>query len=285
MTDHQEEMLALHAMRTLTPEEVRLLESEARYDPRMRETLEEFEETAAEIARLLPDDAPPEDVRSQILAEVKARARANVVPFSAPFRLLRNPIVAWAAAAAIAIAAFGLWKQNHQLDQRAAELAQSEASSKASADKARAEEQDLVKKLTDADTKISDLSKQLQDVTQKLGVKNMELAVLRATSTNSRYAEGSAAVVWNQERQEGILKIENMPGVQGAKDYQLWVVCKQCKHPVSAGVIKVEPDGTTSITFKPKEHIAEALKFAISVEEKGGVPVKSETGPIILASR
>jgi anti-sigma-K factor RskA len=285
MTDHQEEMLALHAMRTLTPEEVRLLESESRYDPRMRETLEEFEETAAEIARLLPEDAPPENSRSQILAQVKARARGNVVPFSAPFRLFRSPIVAWAAAAVIAFGAFGLWKQNHQLDQRAASLAQSEATAKASADKARAEEQDLVKKLADADTRISDLSHQVQDLNSKLGVKNMELAVLRATSANSRYAEGTAAVVWNQEKQEGILKIENMPGVQASKDYQLWVVCKQCKHPVSAGVVKVDADGTTSITFKPTEHIAEALKFAISVEEKGGVPVKSETGPIILASR
>jgi anti-sigma-K factor RskA len=285
MTDHQEEMLALHAMRALTPEEVRLLESESRYDPRMRDALEEFEDTAAEIARLLPEEAPPDELRSQILARVKAHARGNVVPFTAPFRLLRSPIVAWAAAAVIAIGAFGLWKQNHQLDQRASSLAESEAAAKAIAGKARAEEQELMKKLADAGTKISDLSKQLQDVTAKLGVKNMELAVLRATSANSRYAEGSAAVVWNQEKQEGILKVENMPGLQASKDYQLWVVCKQCKHPVSAGVVKVEADGTTSITFKPTEHIAEALKFAISVEEKGGVPVKSETGPIILASR
>jgi anti-sigma-K factor RskA len=285
MTDHQEEMLALHAMRTLTPEEVRLLESESRYDPRMRETLEEFEETAAEIALLLPEDAPPEEMRSQILAQVKARARGNVVPFSAPLRLLRSPIVAWAAAAVIAFGAFGLWKQNHQLDQRASALAQSEAAAKDYAGKARMEGASLLRKLIDASTKISDLNKQVEDLNSKLGVKNMELAVLRATSTNSRYAEGSAAVVWDQDKQEGILKIENMPGVQASKDYQLWVVCKQCKHPVSAGVVKVEADGTTSITFKPTEHIAEALKFAISVEEKGGVPVKSDTGPIILASR
>jgi anti-sigma-K factor RskA len=113
----------------------------------------------------------------------------------------------------------------------------------------------------------------------------MELAVLRATSPNSRYTEGSAAVVWNQDKQEGILKIENMPGVQATKDYQLWVICKQCNHPVNAGVVKVEADGTTSITFKPTEHIAQALKFAISVEEKGGVAKKSPDGPIILASR
>jgi anti-sigma-K factor RskA len=53
---------------------------------------------------------------------------------------------------------------------------------------------------------------------------------------------------------------------------------------VNAGVVKVSADGTTSITFKPSEHIAQALKFAISLETQGGVADKPE-GPVIFASR
>jgi anti-sigma-K factor RskA len=286
MTDHQEEMLALHALRTLTPEEVRLLESESRYDPRMREALEEFEETAAEIAWLLPEEAPPAEMRAQLLTEVKARARANVVPLAITFRLLRSPIIAWAAAAAIAVAAVSLWTRNHSLAQRASALAQKDAETQGQIAMARDARQNLEKQLADANTRLSDVSAELKRVNEQFAVKKMELAMLRVSANaNIRYAAGSAAVVWNQEKQEGILKLEDMPAVQPNKDYQLWVICKQCKHPVNAGVVKVSADGTTTVTFKPVKHIAEPLKFAISVEAQGGVPEKSSEGPIIFASR
>jgi anti-sigma-K factor RskA len=282
MTDHQEEMLALHALRTLTPEEVRLLESESRYDPRMRETLEEFEEMVGEIGRLLPEDAPSEDLRAQLLARLKVHARGNVTPFTAPLRMLRTPIVAWAAAAAIAIGAFGLWTRNRQLDHRATALAQSEAAAKNEAASATATKQAIEKKLADAGQKQAELAAQLDQAIEKQAVKNMEVAMLR--SSLKRYEEGSAMVVWNQEKQEGLLKLENLPEVQPGKDYQLWIICKQCQHPVSAGVVKVAADGTTAIVFKPSHHIAEVMKFAISVEAQGGVTGKPE-GPVIFASR
>src|SRR4051812_39356663 len=106
MTGHQEEMCALHALRMLSPEEVRLLESESRYDARLRETLEEFEETAAEIARLLPEEAPPEELRSQLMARLKDRTRANAKPLISPVRLIRSPLLAWAAAIALSVVAY-----------------------------------------------------------------------------------------------------------------------------------------------------------------------------------
>src|SRR4051812_47313522 len=128
MTGHQEEMCALHALRMLSPEEVRLLESESRYDARLRERLEEFEETAAEIARLLPEEAPPEELRVQLLARVKERARGNAMPLITPFRLIRSPIVAWAAAIALSVAAYSMWKRSHALDGEIVALKQSESS-------------------------------------------------------------------------------------------------------------------------------------------------------------
>jgi anti-sigma-K factor RskA len=282
MTDHQEEMLALHALRTLTPEEVRLLESESRYDARMRETLGEFEETVGEMGRLLPNETPPEEMRAQVLARVKAHARGNMTPFTVPFRLLRSPVLAWAAAAAIAVGAFGLWKRNHQLEQRADALAQAETAALKNAESVRAAQQALEQKVAELSGTITDLTAERDRLQKSFAVSSMQVATLR--SSLKRYEEGTAMVVWNQAKQEGLLKLENMPEVQANKDYQLWVICKECQHPVSAGVVKLKPDGTTVITFKPSHHIAQAMKFAISVEAQGGANEKPE-GPVIFASR
>lgn len=283
MTDRQEEMIALHALSTLTPEEVRLLESEARYDARLREALAEFQDSAAEIARLLPEEAPPEEARAELLAALKIHARGQGGGFASPFRLLRSPLVAWAAAAAVAVVAAGLWASRRQLDQRVLALTQSETAAQGEVAEARAAKAGLEKQVADANAKASGLEVELDRVKQSFKLASMEVACLR--SGLKRYEEGLATVVWDQEKQEGLLKLEHMPSAQANKDYQLWVICKECQHPVSAGVVKVGADGVTTLTFKPSHRIAKALKFAISVEDQGGVPEKSADGPIILASR
>ena len=283
MTDRQEELVAMHALRTLSPEEVRLIESEARYDAKMRETLQEFEEAAGEIARLLTPVAPPDDLRAKILAEVKVRARGKGSAVQSSFRLLRSPIIAWAAAAAIALSAAGLWTRNRQLDQRVVALTQSETAAQGEVAKMLAAKSDVERELAAAGTKNADLAAELKKLEEDYALSRMEVAMMRSSS--KKYEETTSLVVWNQEKQEGLLKLENMPSVQNAKDYQLWVICKKCQHPVNAGVVKVAPDGVTTITFKPAHHIEQALKFAISVEAEGGVEEKSPDGPIILASR
>lgn len=282
MTERQEEQLALHALRTLSAEELRLLESEWRYDPRMRDTLDEFEDSAAEIARLLPEESPPDELRAQLLVKLKAHSR-KAVPFSAPLRLLRSPVVAWAAAATVVVASLGLWTRNRQLDQRMHALAQSEITAKGEAAQARDAQLDLEKQLAAANAQAAGLTAELDRVRQGFAVSAMQVAMLR--SSLKRYEEGVALVVWNQEKQEGLLKIEHMPPAQAGKDYQLWVICKQQRAPVNAGILKVDDQGVATVTFKPGKRIAEVAKFAISVESAGGVAEKSEDGPIILAGR
>lgn len=281
MTERKEEQLALHALSTLSAEEVRLLESEWRYDTPMRDEFAELEDAAASMALLLPAEAPPEDLRSQVLAEARRRKRSSVVPFAAPLRLLRVPLVAWAAAAAVALGAFGLWTRNHQLDQRVLALTQSEAAAQGEVAKARGIQQNLEKQLADATTKAAGLAAELDHVKQGFALSRMEVAMLR--SSIKRYEEGVALVVWDQEKQEGLLKLEHMPPVQTGKDYQLWVLCKQQRLPVNAGVIKVNAQGVAIVTFKPAKRIAELSKFAMSLEKEGGVP--EVEGPVILASQ
>jgi anti-sigma-K factor RskA len=80
-----------------------------------------------------------------------------------------------------------------------------------------------------------------------------------------------AVSLWNQERQDGLLVVENLPVLEAGKDYQLWVLDPSIVTPVSAGIFKVDAKGKVRITFKPNQAIANAAKFAVSLEKEGGV--------------
>lgn len=125
-----------------------------------------------------------------------------------------------------------------------------------------------------------DLKAELARLTQANDAAKMQIATLQ--STVKEYKQGVAVVVWNSEKQEGILKLEKMPPLDSNKDYQLWVVDPSKKNPVDAGIVTIDPDGFAKVTFKPTLNIDQADKFALSVEKKGGVPVRE--GPIVLLS-
>lgn len=108
----------------------------------------------------------------------------------------------------------------------------------------------------------------------------MQIATLQATIDD--YKQGVAVVVWNAEKQQGVLKLEKMPRIPANKDFQLWVLDPAQKSPVSSGTVRVDENGFAKVDFKPSMGITQADKFAISVEKKGGVAAPE--GPIVLLS-
>jgi cell division protein FtsB len=281
MTDRQQEQIALHALDALTPEEVRLLEGEWRYDARMREEHAELAEAAAEIVHLLPPETPPAEVREQLLATLKRQRRAKVTPMTVASRVVRNPWIAWAAAAAIAVSAAGLWTANRELNNRVTTLVKSETAAQGEVADARKARDELKTQIADADTRYTKLSSEAEQLRKGIAVASMEVSMLRASV--KRYEEGEVLVVWDQSKQEGIIKLAHMPTAQPGKDYQLWVFCKQQRTPVNAGVVRVDEKGEASVIFHPVKHIAEVAKFAVSLEKEGGAP--EVEGPVILASK
>jgi len=284
MNERHEEKLALHALRMMDPHEARIVETELRNDPKMREVLAELESTAADLALLLPPETPPLDLRAAIFAEVKQRRRSVSAPIIAPFRALANPRVAWAAAAVLAIGIVGLWTHNSALNERVSVLVESETAAQETVHKAEAEKGDLEKKLAAAGQASTALTAELNQLKQTNALARMELATMR--SSLNRYEDGVAVIVWDSEKQEGKLKLEKMPPVQANKDYQLWVVDKsKPQEPISAGVVKVNQDGSATMTFHPVEPISAAAGFAVSLEQEGGVPHKTDEGPVIMSGR
>jgi anti-sigma-K factor RskA len=278
MTDHQEEQAALHALHLLTAEEARILDSEMKSDARLRQTFEDCQEVAGDLGLLVPPDEAPPECRAEILAALRRQRKANTIPFMAPFRLLASPWVAWAAAAAIAYAAFGLYDAKRRLSDQVAALTKNDAGSQQQAEQARTAQAEAEKKLATERAQKTQTAAELAKLQQVNALARMEVAGLK--STIKRYEEGVVVIVWDNEKQEGKVRLEKMPPVQINKDYQLWVLDKGKSSPVSAGVIRLDDRGAATLTFKPIEPV-KAARFAISVEKEGGVPKKSDDGPII----
>jgi len=106
----------------------------------------------------------------------------------------------------------------------------------------------------------------------------MKIATL--TAQDDAYAKAAVIVVWDAEKQRGVVKLTNVPRAAAGKDYQLWVIDPKYPQPVSAGVLPASDDGLARLAFAPEHSIRSADKFAISIERAGGVSAPG--GPIIL---
>ena len=149
----------------------------------------------------------------------------------------------WAVAAGFAITAFAFWSERTELAKEVAAL--------------RAEALALRTRQALAKVKVATLAAQ-----------------------NEAYAKGVAVVVWDAEKQQGIVKLANLPGLAAGQDYQLWIIDPKYPPPVSAGVVPVGADGFAHVAFTPEHLIRSPEKFAISIERAGGTTTPG--GPIIL---
>lgn len=251
-------------------------------DPSLRDLVHELQKAAAAITLDSPQQEAPADVRRAVLTSIQTMPQTrNTAPAR---RTGAFGIIGWAAAAALAvISAYSLNTANQQRATLAATQAKTQQLEEAAA-AALAASQAKVRQLEEAATASRALEQSLKLELARL-TKSHEMAkvqIANLKSTVAEYQQGVAVVVWNSEKQEGILKLEKMPPVAIDKDYQLWVVDPSKKTPVNAGIVKVDAKGFAKVEFKPTVDVQQADKFALSVEKKGGVA--ENEGPIILLS-
>jgi anti-sigma-K factor RskA len=94
-------------------------------------------------------------------------------------------------------------------------------------------------------------------------------------------AKAFANVSWDASHQNGCLRVNGLPTPASGKDYQLWVINKDSKQPINAGVFRVDEHGVAQIYFKPEAKATHAAVFAVSLERAGGSPTNQ--GPLVLA--
>ena len=215
-------------------------EAELQADAELRAFTDDLRESTAALAHAAPPVLLPPALRERVLAAVRGEAKA-----APPARAKSSGLgfLPWAAAAGFAITAFAFWTERAELAKEVAVL--------------RAEALALRTRDSLAKVKIATLAAQ-----------------------NEAYAKGVAVVVWDAEKQQGIVKLANIPSIAAGKDYQLWIIDPKYPQPVSAGIVPVGADGIARVAFTPEHLIRSAEKFAISIERAGGAPAPG--GPIIL---
>ena len=236
----KQDLAAEYVLGALDAGAARAFEAELQADAELRAFTDELRETTAALAHAAPPVLLPPALRERVLAGVRGEAKTAPAPVAKYSGLGFLP---WAVAAGFALTATALWSERTGLAKEVAAL--------------RAEA--LALRTRDAFSK-------------------MKIATLAAQ--NEAYAKGVAVVVWDAEKQQGIVKLANIPTIAAGKDYQLWIIDPKYPQPVSAGVVPVGADGIARVTFTPEHLIRSAEKFAISIERAGGAP--SPGGPIVL---
>jgi anti-sigma-K factor RskA len=294
MTDFLQDQAALYALGLLDPEEARAFEQLIPSDPALANLVRDLQDTLATTTRALPAATPPPALRAQLLDQI--RLRKNQAP-SHPKPLRSTSSTAWSRlgwglAAAFAVTAAWLFTERSRLDESLSVLASNEAAARLDANNflARANIQQSRADIAEASTSrtrqeadslkssLSQLTTDLQSLQQRNALAQMQIATLQSTVTE--FQQGVAVVVWDSEKEQGILKLEKMPPIAADKDYQLWVVDPTKPKTVDAGIVRVDANGFARVEFKPVVDISEAAKFAVSIERKGGVP--ENEGPVIL---
>jgi anti-sigma-K factor RskA len=250
--ENRQDLAAEYALDALDPEAARAFEAMLANDPELKALADSLREAAAALAHDAPTHLPPPELREVILSRVRAEAQAStpapaVIPApTAPVQSSGSGhLLPWTLAACFAITTAALWLERGALRQDRDALIQ--------------ERKELLARDTLAKVKIATLSAQV-----------------------AAYAKASAVIVWDPEKQHGVLKLANVPQPGSGKDYQLWVIDPKYPQPVSGGVVSVGADGVAHVSFEPEKPVGKSETFAISLEPAGGMP--QPTGPIVLLS-
>lgn len=106
-----------------------------------------------------------------------------------------------------------------------------------------------------------------------------------AQPEDPNYVQVTGDVVWNDERQEGYLRLAGMPvNDPNQSQYQLWVVDPdRDSNPVDGGVFDI-PAGVSEVIvpIAAKLAVDEPVAFAITREQPGGVVVSA--GPLLVVA-
>jgi hypothetical protein len=133
---------------------------------------------------------------------------------------------------------------------------------------------------------VAQLEGMLHDRDRDLKAKEAELAWLKDPRVQVALLRGlesnptaKAKLLWHPGTKQGILWVSGLPPLPLEQSYELWAFVGD--QPVPAGIFDARADGATVIPISKQENLGDTpVKFAVSIEPKGGVP--KPTGAIVL---
>ena len=256
--ERMEEQACLYAAGALTETEAREFENAARGNAELRQLVTSLRDATGALAGTVPLLAPPAELKRKILSQLDEREK--IVPLTAPSGWPNQPAVwlPWALAACLAVLCVVLVQRDSRLSDRV---------------------ETLNRMAAELQNTTTDLQQTILALRETNRVDNLRIAMLGSLLTD----EPKAAMVslWDEDRQNGVIVGENLKPLPADKDYQLWVIDPQYKTPVDAGVFQVDAKGGVRVSFKAKQRIATANKFAVTQEAKGGSDVPKGTMVLI----
>lgn len=244
--ERKEELASLYALHLLEPEDILTFEAELRGDDELRELVADLQHHAAALVHVTPEKTAPAHLRAKILRNFRSENEAA----GQVERKIRQ------SGPAIAFPRPAIW------------LPWALAAGLAI----------FCGLLFNDSTKLKSQIAELENQNDSCEIK---VAMLDSMVDSTRH--GVAIVAWDGMKQQGVIKVQNMPRPAANEDYQLWIVDPEYSQPVSAGVLSVDASGTGNVMFKPGRPVNSADKFAVSLERKGGVPQRE--GSIVMLSK
>ena len=277
ITERQEELAALHAFDMLEAAEKLNFMAELAANPELQVLVTQLAATAATLALSGMQLEPPVKLKQAVLAacspSLSVKHDKSMDPKIVSFSFFK--LIPWAAAATLALATAWFARESmmlrdensalrtqHQLAEVAYKMAQNQLSTRSLlAEK-------MIASLGDKLHRTEDLAR-------------LKVTALASLAGNTK--EAQVIAVWDPEQQMGLLTMEKLPAIADTQDYQIWIVDPAYPNPVDGGVFHVGQDGRVILPFKPAQPVAQAAAFAISLEQKGGVP--KAVGPIVLLGK
>ena len=156
--------------------------------------------------------------------------------------------------------------------------------------------ENLSRELSTESGKIDALNTQIAKLTEKLPLLQKFESLIQDESDTQRLEFASASdsykglsgeVIWNDEKQEGYMSLENLAVNDPTKtQYQLWIVDPERDElPVDGGVFDItQKDGTQIIPIRNALAINKPVAFVITLEQPGGV-VKSKQEIVVALAK
>jgi anti-sigma-K factor RskA len=260
--ERMEENAALYVLGALGADEIRAFEAELARNPELQRLVTQLRDTTGALAGAVPALNPPPALKARILARIAPEQKIVALPAPVAGKRMWIP---WALAACLAILCGILGRQTGTLREQLTEQSQRMGELNRLADGLRAE------------------TNHLQQAVAALQETN-RLAGLRIAMLSSLLADSPKAVavsLWDNEKQNGVFVVRNLKPLPADKDYQLWIIDPKYKTPVDAGVFQVDANGNVRLEFKAHLPIETPNQFAVTEEQKGGVPVPTLTSMVL----
>lgn len=251
MTVHEQfaDDLALYALGALQGDERVALEKHLQDCSACREELRHLQGDMALLALSTSGPKPPQRSRERLMSAIAKEPRRSPAPASSGKVWWR--VLEWAAAAASIVVVFMLLRQNSDLQQRLAVLANDSAQQQAQLQRAK----EVVATLTAPDA-------------------------ARFTLVTGKTPQPQGKAIYVRERSSLIFLANNLPALPPQKAYELWLI-PTSGAPIAAGVFKPDAHGSATVVNPPLPTGVEAKTFAITVEPESGSAAPTST-PIMV---